>query len=103
MRGPCGASGVSWDRLLVGLMATEALRPLREPLSSEAERLDRLQGTLGAHRSLLLIAPEPARYGQLLCRPDPGFDGVSLVKVMLKQGLPGIVRARTCLPAQTAR
>ena len=39
------------------LTATEALRLLGEPLSSEAERLDRLHGVLGAHRSLLLIAP----------------------------------------------
>ena len=43
------------------LSATEALRLLGEPLSGEAERLERMQGVLGAHRSLRLIAPEPAR------------------------------------------
>src|SRR5688572_19210812 len=52
------------------LSATEALRLLGEPLSSEAERLERLHGVLGAHRSLLLIAPEPRRYAELLRRPD---------------------------------
>lgn len=86
-----------------GLTATEALRLLGEPLSSEAERLDRLQGILGAHRSLLLIAPEPARYAGLLCRSDPGLDGVSLVTIMLQQGLPAIARARAYLLAQIAR
>ena len=43
------------------LSATEALRLLGEPLSGEAERMERMQGVLGAHRSLLLIAPEPGR------------------------------------------
>jgi hypothetical protein len=82
------------------LSATEALRLLGEPLSSEAERLERLHGLLGAHRSLLLIAPERARYTELLRRPDPVFDGASLLEVMLQQGVPGIARVRAHLLAQ---
>jgi len=85
------------------LSATEALRLLGEPLSNEAERLDRLQGILGAHRSLLLIAPESGRTAQLLRRPDPALAGASLLEVMLQEGLPGISRARALLLAQIAR
>jgi hypothetical protein len=85
------------------LTATEALRLLGEPLSSEAERMERLQGVLGAHRSLLLIAPEPGRYAKLLRRPDPAFDGASILAVMLQQGVPGIVRVRAHLLAQITR
>ena len=77
------------------LSATEALRLLGEPLSSEAERLERLQGVLGAHRSLRLIAPEPARYTELLRRPDPTFGGMSLLQAMLQEGVPGIARTST--------
>jgi hypothetical protein len=86
-----------------GLTATEVLRLLGEPLSSEVERLERLQGILGAHRSLLLIAPEPARYAALLRRPDPAFDGASMLHIMLQHGLPGIARVRAHLLAQIAR
>ena len=85
------------------LTATEVLRLLGEPLSSEAERLERLHGVLGAHRSLLLIAPEPARYAGLLRRPDLALGGASLLEVMLQQGLPGIARARAHLLAQITR
>ena len=85
-----------------GLTATEALRLLGEPLSSEPERLQRLHGILGAHRSLLLIAPEPAHYTALLRRSDPTLDGASLLEVMLQQGLPGIARARAHLLTQIA-
>jgi hypothetical protein len=76
---------------------------LGEPLSSEAERLERLQGVLGAHRSLLLIAPEPGRYTELLRQPDPAFGGASLLEVMLQQGVPGIARVRAHLLAQITR
>ena len=85
------------------LSATEALRLLGEPLSSEAERLERLHGVLGAHRSLLLIAPERARYAELLRRPDPAFAGASLLEVMLQEGVPGIARVRAHLLAQITR
>ena len=50
---------------------------LGEPLSSEEEHLERMHGLLGAHRSLLLIAPEPGRYTELLRQPDPAFEGAS--------------------------
>jgi hypothetical protein len=86
-----------------GLTATEAPRFLGEPLSSDVERLERLHGVLGAHRSLLLIAPEPARYVALLRRPDSAFDGASMLQVMLQNGLPGIARVRAHLLAQIAR
>ena len=81
------------------LSATEALRLLGEPLSGVGERLERMQGVLGAHRSLLLIAPEPARYTELLRRPDPGFGGACLLEVMLREGVPSIARVRTHLLA----
>ena len=85
------------------LSATEALRLLGEPLSGEAERMDRLHGVLGAHRSLLLISPEPRRYTELLRRPEPAFGGASLLETMLQQGLPGIARVRGHLLAQITR
>jgi hypothetical protein len=85
------------------LSATEALRLLGEPLSCEAERLERLHGVLGAHRSLLLIAPERARYADLLRRPDPALDELSPLEIMLQQGLPGIARVRAHLLAQITR
>lgn len=85
------------------LTATEALRLLGEPLSGEAERLERLHGVLNAHRSLLLITPEPARYVALLRRPDPAFNGASMLDVMLQHGLHGIVQVRTHLLAQVVR
>lgn len=85
------------------LSATEALRLLGEPLSTEAERLERLHGVLGAHRSLLLIAPEPGRTGELLRRPDPAFGGASLLEIMLQEGVPGIARVRAHLLTQITR
>jgi hypothetical protein len=81
------------------LSATEALQLLGEPLSSETERLERMQGVLGAHRSLRLIAPEPARYTELLRRPDPASGGMSLLEVTLQEGVPGIARVRAHLLA----
>ncbi len=85
------------------LTATEALRLLGEPLSNEAERLERLHGALNAHRSLLLIAPEPGRYVELLRRSDTAFDGASMLEVMLQQGLLGIARVRSHLLALIVR
>ena len=85
------------------LSATEALRLLGEPLSGEAERLERISGVLGAHRSLLLIAPEPGRTAELLRRPDPALDGASLLEVMLQQGGPGIAQVRAHLLTQITR
>jgi hypothetical protein len=85
------------------LSATEALRLLGEPLSNEAERLERLHGVLGAHRSLLLIAPERGRTAELLRRSDAAFDGASMLEVMLQQGLPGIAKVRAHLLAQVTR
>ena len=85
------------------MSATEALRLLGEPLSGEAERMERMQGLLGAHRSLLLIAPEPGRYTELLRRPDPAFNGASMLEVMLQKGVPGIGQVRAHLLAQVTR
>ena len=85
------------------LTATEALRLLGEPLSGETERIERLHGVLNAHRSLRLMAPEPACYVELLRRSDPAFDGASMLEVMLQQGLPGIARVRAHLLAQVVR
>jgi hypothetical protein len=58
---------------------------------------------LGAHRSLLPIAPEPVRYTELLRRSDPMFDGTSMLELMLQQGLPGIAQVRAHLLAQITR
>ncbi len=85
------------------LSATEALRLLGEPMSGEAERMERMQGVLGAHRSLRLIAPEPGRYTELLRRPDLAFGGASMLEIMLQEGLPGIARVRAHLLAQITR
>ncbi len=65
--------------------------------------MERLHGVLGAHRSLLLIAPEPGRTPELLRRPDPAFGGASLLEIMLQQGLPGIARVRAHLLTQITR
>ena len=86
-----------------GLTATEARRLLGEPLSHEAERLEWLDGILGAHRSLRLIAPEPARYGARLRQPEPAFGSASLLDVMLQDGLPGIAQVRAHLVARITR
>ena len=85
------------------LSGKEALQRLGEPLSSEAERLERLNGALGAHRSLRLIARHPARYTVILRRPDPAFDGISILDVMLQEGVPGIARVRAHMLAQITR
>ncbi len=82
------------------LTAREALQLLGEPLSSEAERLERLHGLLGVHRSLLTITPESARYTVLLRRSEPALDGASPLGIMLQQGLPGIARVRAHLLAR---
>ena len=84
------------------LSATEALRLLGEPLSSEAERLERMKGSWRAPLSPL-IAPEPGRYTEFLRRPDPAFGGVSMLEVMLQEGVPGIARVRAHLLAQITR
>ena len=86
-----------------GLTATEALRLLGEPLNHEAERLERLDGILGAHRSLRLIAPEPAQCSARLRQPEPAFGGASLLEVMLRDGLPGIAQVRAHLVARIPR
>ena len=85
------------------LTATETLTLLGEPLSSEAERFERIGGLLGARRSLLLIAPEPGRAAEILRRPDPALEGASLLEVMLRDGLPGIARARAHLLTRLTR
>ena len=85
------------------LTATEALRLLGQSLSSEAKRLERLNGVLNAHRSFLLIAPEPRRYVELLRRSDPVFDGASMLNVMLRDDLAGVVRERAYLLAHVVR
>lgn len=85
------------------LTATEALTLLGEPLGSEAERLERIGGVLGARRSLLLIAPEPGRAAEILRRPDPALEGASLLEVMLRDGLQGISQVRAHLVARISR
>ncbi|TNC63585.1 hypothetical protein FHG71_19235 [Rubellimicrobium roseum] len=86
-----------------GLTATETLQLLGEPLSEEEERWERLDGILGAHRSLRLISPEPTLYGERLRRPEPAFGGVSLLEIMLRDGLSGITRVRAHLVALITR
>ena len=85
------------------LTATEALTLLGEPLSGEAERLDRMNGVLGARRSLLLITPEPGRAAEILRGSDPGLQGASPLEIMLRDGLPGIGRVRAHLLARLGR
>lgn len=82
------------------LTAAEALTLLGEPLSSEAERLERMGGMLGARRSLLLIAPAPGRAAEILRRPDPALEGATPLEIMLRDGLPGITRVRAHLLAR---
>ena len=85
------------------LTATEAPTLLGEPLSSEAERFERIGGLLGARRSLLLIAPEPGRAAEILRRPDPALEGASLLEIMLRDGVPGIAQVRAHLLARITR
>ena len=85
------------------LTAAEALALLGEPLCDEHERHDRLQGLLGAHRSLLLLAPDPARCATLLREPALALEGASMLQVMLRDGLPGIAQVRTYLLARLGR
>ncbi len=85
------------------LTGAEALALLGEPLSNENERHERLQGLLGAHRSLLLLAPDPAHRARLLREPLSSLDGTSMLQVMLEHGLPGMARVRAHLRAQFGR
>ena len=79
------------------LTGAEALTLLGEPLCDEEERYERLQGLLSAHRSLLLLAPDPARCVRLLREATPSLDGAYMLQVMMVQGLPGIARVRAHL------
>lgn len=85
------------------LTAAEALTLLGEPLCDENERQERLQGLLGAHRSLLLLAPDPERCAALLRQVDPALGGASMLRVMMEQGLPGLARVRAHLLARLGR
>ena len=85
------------------LTATEALQLLGEPVSCEAERLERINGVLGARRSLVLIAPEPGRAAAILRQPDAALEGASPLGLMLRDGLPGIARVRAHLVSQVMR
>jgi hypothetical protein len=85
------------------LTGPETLTLLGEPICDENERHERLQGLLGAHRSLLLLAPDPGRCARLLRDPDPALEGLSMLQVMIKDGLPGIARVRAHLLARLGR
>lgn len=85
------------------LSAAEALALLGEPLCEEHECHERLRGLLGAHRSLLLLAPDPTRCAKLLREPDLSLESASMLQVMLAQGLPGIAQVRAHLLALLAR
>jgi hypothetical protein len=85
------------------LTGAETLTLLGEPLSEEHERHERLQALLGAHRSLLLLAPDPARCAKLLRDPDLALEGLSMLQVMINDGLPGIARVRAHLLALLGR
>ncbi len=82
------------------LTGAEALSLLGEPMSDEPERHERLRGLLGAHRSLLLLAPDPAHCARLLREPDPTLEGACMLRVMMRDGLPGIERVRAHLLAR---
>lgn len=60
-----------------------------------------MNALLGVRRSLLLIAPEPARCAALLRSPEPAFKGASLLQAMLLGGLPAIERVRAHLVSVT--
>ncbi len=85
------------------LTGPEALKLLGELLCDENERHERLQGVLGAHRSLLLLAPDPARCAKLLREACSPLEGASMLRVMLAQGLPGIARVRAHLLTRLGR
>ena len=85
------------------LTGPEALSLLGEPPCDEHERHERLQGLLGAHRSLLLLAPDPARCARLLREPHASLEGASMLQVMITDGLPGIARVRAHLLARLGR
>jgi hypothetical protein len=85
------------------LTGAEALTLLGEPLCDESERRERLQGLLGAHRSLLLLAPDPVRCARLLREPDPSLHGATMLQVMINDGLPGIARVRAHLLGRLGR
>ncbi len=85
------------------LTGPETLTLLGEPLCDEGERHERLQALLGAHRSLLLLAPDPGRCARLLRDPDPALEGLSMLQVMIKDGLPGMARVRAHLLARLSR
>jgi hypothetical protein len=79
------------------LSGSEALALLGEPWSDEAERLERMHALLGAHHSLLLLAP--GRVSELVRAPTPLLEGASPLEVLLRDGLPGTARVRAHLVA----
>ena len=85
------------------LTGPETLTLLGEPLCDEGQRCERLQALLGAHRSLLLLAPDPARCARLLREPHASLEGASMLQVMLAEGLPGIARVRAHLLVRLGR
>jgi hypothetical protein len=85
------------------LTGPETLTLMGEPLCDESERCERLQALLGAHRSLLLLAPDPARCARLLREPTPSLGGATMLQVMMRDGLPGIAQVRAHLLARLGR
>jgi hypothetical protein len=85
------------------LAAAEALTRLGKPPCDRRERYERLQGVLGAHRSLLLLAPDPGCSARLLREPHLSLGGGSMLQVRLEQGLPGIAWVRAHLPVLLGR
>ncbi|TNC72188.1 hypothetical protein [Rubellimicrobium roseum] len=85
------------------LSGEEALRLMGEPFDDEAARIERLEGLLGIHRSLLLLLPEPDTCLCFLRRPAAAFDGCSALGVMLADGRTGIARVRAHIVEHVAR
>ncbi len=85
------------------LSGQETLKLLGEPSEDAPAREARQTALLGVGRSLLIVLPEGDHCLCYLRRPCPAFAGVSVLQIMLAEGLAGIERVRDFLAGEAQK